>query len=145
MPGTGDSVSKQKPTKSDKLTKRQRLFIPVLLQSKSITEACQKSGLDRSQFYQWRGQDAFRTAIDAAQREIVADAMGVLKLNLSGAAGKLSMLLNSQDEAIQLRAANSLLEHHARLVEAQEIETRLTEIEKQCQEQQETAGAVKSR
>ena len=137
-------MSAQKSTKFDSLTKKQRLFIPVLLQSKSIVQACITGGIDRTLFYRWMQGQAFRAAVEAAQTEIVADAMHGLRLNLSRATETLTALLSSDDEAIQLRAANSMLEHHARLIESRELEIRLQAIEeKLAQAQQAGAGAPK--
>jgi hypothetical protein len=126
----------QKPAGTDtdtgkpvKISKRQRLFIVVLLRSKSIKQACLSFGLDRSQFYVWRKSPAFCDALAQAMTEVVSDAFSELRLNLLAATSTLIALLNSKDENIQFRAANSLLEHYARLIEIKDFSARLEALE----------------
>jgi hypothetical protein len=128
--------SKQNPAGTDtdtgkpvKISKRQRLFIVALLGAKSIKQACLSFGLDRSQFYVWRKSPAFCDALAQAMTEVVNDAFSELRLNISGATGTLISLLNSKDENIQLRAANSLLEHYDRLIEINDFSARLGALE----------------
>ena len=127
-------MKKQKPSEPntpDKLSKRQELFIPILLSAHSITAACADYNLDRSQFYAWRKQKAFSEALEAAQAELVADALANLRLNVSAAADRLIKLLNSADELVQLRASNSLIEHYTHLIEARDLEKRIEALEAQ--------------
>jgi len=128
--------STQSGAKGNTLSKRQRLFLPVFLEVKTVSRACEVFGIDRKTFYVWMKQPAFVDELERLQAEQIGAAIAALKMNTTTAAEKLVGLLQSKDESIQLRACTGLLDFYLKAIEAAEIEKRLSEIEKNYQQAQ---------
>lgn len=124
----------QKPEKSP-LSKKQRCFIPYLLRSKNLKTACELAGIDRSTWWRWNQEPAFKAALAEERERLIDDAMDTLRLNLAGAYDVIVSLMSSKDEAVALRAAQALVDVYLKACTLAEIETRLAALE---------AGAGKS-
>ncbi len=119
------------PNKTEKnlISKKQRLFIPFLLRSKNIITACELAGIDRSTWWRWNQDPAFKAALADERNRLIDDAMDTLRLNLAGAYDVIVALMSSKDEAVALRAAQALTDVYLKAVSMAEIEKRIEALE----------------
>ena len=117
------------------LTRRQHKAIPLILQAKTITEGCAGAGITRQTFYEWYRNNDFRMEFIKQRQEIIDLALHELKTSASEAVNVLRELLNSDSEVIKFRTSSSILDHISRFLELENIEERLTAIEKKVNKQ----------
>ena len=117
------------------LTRRQHKAIPIILQAKTITEGCAGAGITRQTFYEWYRNTDFRMEFIKQRQEIIDLALHELKTSASEAVNVLRELLNSDSEVIKFRTSSSILDHISRFLELENIEERLTAIEKKVNKQ----------
>lgn len=113
-----------------KLTNRQLKSIPFIVGSPTYTEGCEKAKVDRTTFYKWLRQPEFKTELDRQRDEVTADAFGILSQSLTKAVEVLVGLLNHQDDRLKRLAANDVVEYVLKQKEVEDLDKRLTEIEK---------------
>ncbi len=114
----------------EKLTKKQARAIPFILQGKTIAEGCEKAGISLETFYQWMRIPVFQEEFQRQRKAIVDSALHTLKLSSSRAAETLISLLDSDREDIRFKNACAMLEHIGRLIEVEDIEERLSALER---------------
>jgi len=127
-----DKKREQKPTETDtpqKLSKKSRLFINVLLRSKTIKQACDDYQCNRDFYYQLRKNPVFLAELEKAQAQLVADAYDTLKMSLNSAIEKMTELVGSRDEIVALRASCAVSDLFLKAVSMQAIEERLAALE----------------
>ena len=127
-----DKTQKQKPTEthsSAKLSKKSRLFINVLLRSKTIKQACADYQCDRSVYYELRKNPVFLAELEKAQAQLVADAYDTLKMSLNSAIEKMTALVDSSDEIVALRASCAVSDLFLKSISMQAFEERLQALE----------------
>ena len=122
-----ETQKQSKPNTFKRLSKRQRQFIPIWIQARSVAEACRKSGLNPVTFYEWRKTEAFRQALEAAQNESVAEAIAALKLMVSAAVAVMGKRLKSRGEGLQ--AARLIYDNCIKAIETIELERRISALE----------------
>lgn len=115
---------------SEGLNKRQLRAVTLILQGKTLTEGCQKAGISRVTFYKWMTIPAFKEEFQRQRKEIVADALHTLKLSSTKAAEVLIALLESSREDMRFKTACAIHEHVNKFIELEDIENRLTAIER---------------
>jgi len=112
------------------VTEKQLKAIPVILEAKSIAEGVKKARISRTTFYEWLKDSKFKAEFTRQRKEVVELALHELKASASEAVKVLRELLKSESEAIRLRASITILEHVSKFKELEEIEERLTELER---------------
>ena len=112
------------------LSRIQARALPILLSSRSIADGCRKAGISRDRFYDWLKQDDFREAFDTGSREIAQEGIRSLKLHANDAVTVLSRLLKARSESVRLKASLAVLDALTKFIEFEQVELRLTEIEK---------------
>lgn len=115
---------------NEKLTGRQARAIAIILGARTITEGCEKAGINRQQFYAWMKSPIFKAEFDHQRRLIIDDALHLLKLSSEKAAKVLIDLLDSGREDIRLKTACAMLEYIGRFLEVEDIDERLSAIER---------------
>lgn len=115
------------------LTKRQELAIQELLNpaNKKIEEIASKVRVSRRCLYNWLKLPHFRQRLDEEKNRITQEAFDKLRGSLNKSVETLGELLGSQSDAMRLKACQMILDYNIRLIEVQEIEKRLTNLEKQ--------------
>jgi len=124
------------PNKTEKnlLSKKQRLFIPIFLRCKNVKTAVELAGIDRSTWWRWNQEPAFKAALEDERNRLIADAMDTLSLNLGGAHDRIVELMASRDDSCALRAAVALAEIRLKAVSMTEIQDRLAALEQSVQD-----------
>lgn len=114
------------------LEQKQEKAISALLQAQSIREAAKESGIAEATLHRWLKEESFKEAYRAAKREVVQHAL----CKLQRSAGKaVKVLIDiAEDEktpaSARVSAAKVILETSLKAVEYEDLEKRISEIEK---------------
>lgn len=123
-------MNEHKQTKSNQnLSAKQLSAIPILIEEPSISRAAERIGLGRTQIHEWLKDPNFKEELETQRKLCIDEAIGVLKSNMTKAAGVLAGLLDSENETIQRGVANDILDKAMKFIEIQEFEERLTRLE----------------
>ena len=122
-----------------KFGRKQEEAIAALLTQRNIDEASKAVGIAPNTLLKWMKQPEFDTAYREARRATFRQSVARLQ-QASGAA--VSTLLKIMVDATaphstRVRAADSVLDHAAKAIEIEDIEARVSELEK-------AAGSLKS-
>ncbi len=112
------------------LTARQLRAIPFLLETPSVEEGCKRARLAKATFYGWLKEDSFREALQRHREEVIRGGLETLKANVSRATETLVRLLDCEKEAIQVRAAEDIIEFTQKALDFERIEKRVDDIER---------------
>ena len=121
--------------KKTKLTEKQLRAIPFIVSSPTYTEGCKKAKLNRATFYEWLKDPEFKTELDRQRDEVAAEAFGVLSQGLTKAAETLVGLLDNKDNRLKRLAAKDVIDFIIRHKENEDLDERLTAIERQLDSQ----------
>jgi hypothetical protein len=102
----------------------------LLAAGSSHAHAAKESGVGVRTIERWNAQPDFQDEVKRIRAELVATASAKLSGAMTFAANRLIGLLNSKDESVALRAARSILQLGPKVRETNEIEVRLTALEK---------------
>lgn len=102
----------------------------MILEAKSITEGVKKAGISKTTFYDWLKAPEFKSEFVRQRQELVDLALHELKTTTSEAVGVLRGLLKAEGESVRLRTAQAILENVLKSIELENIEKRLTELER---------------
>lgn len=126
-------MTEQKLTEK-KLTGKQRKVIALVLAAPSISEGCRKAGISREMFYRWRAVPLFQEEWTRQQNEAIDGAIHTLKASLADAVTTLTALLKANGgmgEGTRLKASLAVLDSVFKVREIEEIEGRLSILEKE--------------
>jgi len=98
-----------KRSRRARLTNKQAAAIPLLVGGATDTDVASALGVRRETVSRWRAAPHFKEELDAAQARAFGDALDELRVGSVHAVRVLKKSLASEDENIQLRAANSML------------------------------------
>jgi hypothetical protein len=112
------------------LTEKQSKAIISILEAKSISEGVKKVGISRTTFYEWFKNPVFKTEFARQRNEIIEIALDEMRAATGEAVKVLKGLLGSKNEGIRFRASEAILTHVQKFKELEEIEKRLSEIER---------------
>ena len=112
------------------LTPRQLRVIPHLLTCRSIEEACRKAHVSRPTVYGWLRGKAFSREVQKQKNLIYGRAIDNLSAGTDAAVTKLLKLVNSRNENIALRAAQSILTLAIKAKETEDTESQRPENQK---------------
>ena len=121
-------------SKKAKLTDRQLKAIPFIVSSPTYTEGIKKAKLNRTTFYKWLKCPDFKAELDRQRDEIAAEAFGVLSHGLAKAVETLVGLLDNKDDRLKRLVAKDVIDFIIRHKENEDLDKRLTEIEKRLAE-----------
>jgi len=112
------------------LTPRQLKFIPYFLSCRSIEEACRKAHVSRPTAYGWLKEEAFSREVQKQKDSLYQSAIDNLAAGTDAAVTKLLKLVNSRNENIALRAAQSILTLAIKAKETEDTESQRPENQK---------------
>jgi hypothetical protein len=119
-----------------KLGRKQEAAVLALLSTKNVEEAAHAAGVTARTLYRWQAEPEFDAAYRAAKRAAFRQAIARLH-QLSSAAvsilGKV-MLDATTPPATRVRAADSILDHTAKAIEIEDIDARVSELERAAEE-----------
>lgn len=113
----------------DTLTPQQRRAIRALLTCKTLQDTAKTTQVSERTLYRWLQDSDFRTALFAAEGELIDGVTRRLLRLQDGAIDVLDTLLIAESDSVRLRAAQTILEHLLRLRELRDIESRLAALE----------------
>jgi hypothetical protein len=111
------------------LTERQLQAMPFLVAAKTITEGCEKAGIDRTLYYQWLEQLGFKAELGRRRDEVTAEAFAILSQNITRAVETLTGLLDTYDDRLKRLVCNDIIDHILQRKEIEDLDKRLTAIE----------------
>ena len=94
---------------NDTLTDKQVRVIPFLLEAPTIEDGCKRARVAKATFYGWLKQEAFKKELDRQKNLLYDRAIESLTAGTDKAVEKLMKLVNSRNENIALRAAQSII------------------------------------
>ena len=124
-----------KSKKKTKLTARQLKAIPHIVSNPTYTEGCKKAKINKTTLYKWLKEPVFKTELDRQRDEIAAEAFGILSQGLTKAVEALVGLLDNKDNRLKRLAAKDVIDFIIRHKENEDLDERLTAIERQLDSQ----------
>ena len=115
---------------SVRLTARQRRTIPLVLAAKNIGDGCRAAKIAPVTWYAWLKNEGFKAVVDEQREAVISEALDRLKAAVNEAVEGLTGLMSVEEKSIRLRACERVLDYFLKTKEIEEIEQRLTELEK---------------
>jgi len=116
----------------DKLGRKKQEAIIALLSTRSIEEAARACNTPPRTLYRWLNEPEFDKAYRAARRKAFGQASARLQHGASAAATTLLKVMLDQGTpaSTKVRAAECVLAHSAKAIEIEDIEARVSELER---------------
>jgi hypothetical protein len=105
------------------------------LTSPTIQAAADKAKVSKRSLMYWLKQPAFAAAYRAARQQVVEHAVGLLQQTVGLAAAALARNLNCGRHAVEVSAANSILQHAVGSIELFDLAGRVAELEERLARQ----------
>ena len=114
------------------LTSKQEAAIAALLSSRNVDEAAQTAHVPARTLWRWMKDPAFDKAYRAARRAAFGQAVARLQQASGAAATVLLKVVVDQNTpaATRVRAAEIVLDRAAKAIELEDVEARVTELER---------------
>jgi hypothetical protein len=122
------------------MAKNKEKALAALLNNSSVRAASKSSGLSEETLYRFLRNEDFRREYQQARRQTVQDAIGQLQSSAGEAVEALKRNLHSENPAIEIRAAQIILDNSFRGLETSDILFRLEALENEHRTQIEAAG-----
>ncbi len=115
-----------------KFGRKKEEAIAALLSQRNVDEAARAAGIGTRTLMRWLQIPEFQTAYREARRDAFGQSIARLQHAASAAASVLLkvMLDPNAPAASRIRAADSVLDHAAKAIEIEDIEVRVSELEK---------------
>lgn len=120
----------------EKLTRRMEAAIAALLTQPTLATAAAACGVGEATLFRWLQRPEFRSAYQAARREALAGAIGVLPAAAGDAVATLLRNLTCGQPGVEVRAASVILETAGKWHELVDLEQRLAMLEAQQRPQE---------
>ena len=119
--------------KSGALGAKQTAVIAALLDSRTVADAAQKTGVPARTIYRWLSEPSFQTALRAAEEGVIDEAVRRLLGMQQQALSALQVVMLGKDTppSSRVAAARTVLDAMLRLRELRSVEERLAAIEAQ--------------
>jgi len=118
-----------------KLTRRQLKAIPFIVASPTYADGCEKAKINKTTLYKWLKAPEFKAELERQRDNVIAEAFGVLSQSLTKAVETLVGLLDNKDDRIKRLTAKDVIDFIIRHKENEDLDKRLTEVEKRIAEQ----------
>jgi transposase-like protein len=118
-----------------KLGRKKETAIAALLSQRNVEEAARVAGVGARTLYRWMKEPDFDAAYREAKRAAFSQAIARLHQMSSAAVTALgkAMLDPGTPPGTKVRAAHSILEHTAKAIELEDLEARLTALERSAE------------
>ena len=118
------------PTSGDKkkLTPKQLQAVKLRAMGKSVNAVCIEIGVTQQTYYRWKKHSAFQVALEELKEEWIQQYEETFTGMLPRVAERHQELVNSQSEAIAMRAVDSAHSNHVRCVKEQETKSEVQEL-----------------
>jgi hypothetical protein len=117
---------------SEKLGRKKEKAIVELLSQRNVEEAARAAGIAARTLYRWMKEPDFDAAYRAARRAAFSQSAARLQQMSSAAVTTLGKIMVDPNSpaASRVRAAGSVLHHGAKSIEIEDIEVRVSELER---------------
>jgi transposase-like protein len=124
----------------EELGRRKEAAIVELLSQRNVEEAARAAGIGARTLYRWMKEPDFDAAYRTARRAAFSQSAARLQQMCSAAVTTLGKIMVDPNSPVasRVRAADSVLDHAAKSIELEDIEVRVSELER-------AAEAAKSR
>jgi transposase-like protein len=121
---------------NEKLGPKQEAAVLALLSQRNVEEAARVVGVTPKTLYRWMKESAFNAAYREAKRSAFSQSIARLHQMATAAVTTLGkvMLDPGTPPATKVRAADSILNHTAKAIELEDVEGRLSELERASEE-----------
>jgi len=115
-----------------KLGRKQEEAIAALLSQRNVEEAARVAGIGARTLYRWLQDPNFKTAFRQARRDAFSQSIARLQQASGAAVSTLLKIMVDQSApaSTRVRAADSVLDHAAKAIEIEDIEARVSELER---------------
>jgi hypothetical protein len=124
----------------DKLNRKQEQAIAALLSASSIKVAATNCGMAEVTLWRWLQLPGFQTAYRAARRQVVERAVSELQAACGEAVETLKRNLTCENPAVEIRAAQIILEQAVKGVELIDLQERVERLESLLETQEKGNG-----
>jgi hypothetical protein len=113
--------------------------ILALLQSPTIEKAAVAVGISTVTLWRWMQLGEFQVRLRSARRQAYSQCIGRLQQASSAAVGTLLRVMTDQGAPVasRVRAAESVLDHAAKAIELEDLDVRLSELERDAEKSKE--------
>lgn len=108
------------------------MFALAIASGKYLREAARTAGISESTAYRRLKDPAFRRKVSEIRTAFLSEAVGLLSEAANEAASTLKALLTARSESVRLSAARAILELGPKLREQNELEERITALEREA-------------
>jgi hypothetical protein len=115
-----------------KFGRKQEEAIAALLTQRNIEEAAKAAGIGANTLLRWLKVPEFQTAYRAARRAAFGQSIARLQQGTAAAATTLlkTMIDTNTPASVKVRAAEAVFNHAAKAIEIEDIEARVSELER---------------
>ena len=115
-----------------KFGRKKEEAIAALLTQRNIEEAAKSIGVGANTSLRWMKEPEFTKAYRGARRQAVGQSIARLQQATSAAAATLMKIMVDQNApaSTRVRAADSIFNHAAKAIEIEDIDARVTELER---------------
>jgi phage terminase small subunit len=114
----------------EELTHRQKAFIHIYLEAKTVEDACRSSKVAKGTVYNWMKDPLFQKELEHQREEILRRAFHRLNAYLDRAIITYVNLLASESEGVRMRTAEGIIDRILKFREQEGIIERIETIEK---------------
>jgi phage terminase small subunit len=118
---------------SEELTPRQEKLLSALVADPEITAAAKSAGVGRSSAHRWLRQPSFKAELAQQRDAAMTEALDTFKSHAARATTALADLMSTDNERLRRQICNDILGHALKVRELEDIERRLTLLEKTMQ------------
>jgi hypothetical protein len=120
-----------------KFDRKKEQAIAALLTQRNIEEAAKSIGIGANTLRRWMKEPEFNRAYREARRQAFGQSIARLQQATSAAAATLMKIMVDQNApaSTRVRAADSIFNHAAKAIEVEDIEARVTELERAAETQ----------
>src|SRR5277367_1347300 len=117
---------------SEKLGRKKEAAIVELLSQRNVEEAARAAGVGGRTLYRWLKEPDFDAAYRAARRAAFSQSAARLQQMCSAAVTTLGKIMVDPNSPVasRVRAADSVLDHAAKSIELEDVEVRVSELER---------------
>jgi transposase-like protein len=122
--------------RGEKLGRKKEEAIVALLSQRNIEDAARAIGIGPRTLYRWMKEPGFDAAYRAARRAAFSQSAARLQQMCTAAVSTLGKIMVDPNApaASRVRAADSVLDHAAKAIEIEDIEARVSELERAAEQ-----------
>jgi len=119
-----------------KFSRKMEEAVAAVLTQKNLEEAARSVGIGTATLLRWQNMPEFKAALRQARRDAYSQSIARLQQATGAAVSTLlkTMVDSGTPASTKVRAADSVLSHAAKAIELEDIEARVSELERAAEE-----------